>query len=475
MHTSTVTRVLMLLALLSVSACETVSSEGLSHAGPRGVAARMVLGAEPARSSIPYDRLLNSRGEVNDNEDFAAWVQRAEHVEAVYAEAGRGDARAIKVVQHLEKTFADAGDAVAVQVTVPRCLALQELQPGCHPDWTNLGFLGQAPGGRRLKALAFEAYEKRLHELEKRNRLTLAVFNALMAGMVWERTVAGMAAEEGTAMRHGLPPGQATTFKEGLTDLAAFVNEAEGLTPEVLEAKLAEVEATAPGPRLAPDLEALERTRPLVERPPAGVDAGDPLWRRYVLYYEERLAELKRAPAGKAPKPPRSWEGYRKLRQDFSRGLAFQQARAQALQSDAALLSQKDRKWLGAFTRARVEQNVGVKKVDLRYVDVFVYEVEPGLPRRVECFSFKSCDFEKIPGEEWKAQIRADVTEAKQYYGGELEIRRPAIKELYGQRVKVDKIHVVYDAKFKPNVPPNDLKRLLEQILSDNGVEVHFE
>lgn len=184
---STVAHVLALLSLLSLASCGTVSTEGASPWTVRRMASRMALGAEPPRRSVPYERLMNARGDVVDGDELQAWVRHEENIEAAYAEAERGDARAVKLVAYLERTFAGAGYWTAVRVTAPRCLVLSELQSDCHPDWTYLDFVGRGRGGARLKALAFEAYEQHLRELEKRNRLTLAAFNALTAGMVLPR------------------------------------------------------------------------------------------------------------------------------------------------------------------------------------------------------------------------------------------------------------------------------------------------
>jgi len=53
--------------------------------------------------------------------------------------------------------------------------------------------------------------------------------------------------------------------------VAALVDEAAGLTAEVVEAKLLETELELSGPRLRADPALLEQVRPRVDAPPPGV------------------------------------------------------------------------------------------------------------------------------------------------------------------------------------------------------------
>ena len=104
--------------------------------------------------------------------------------------------------------------------------------------------------------------------------------------------------------------------------MASLVDEDAGLTPEVVQAKLARVEFDSAGPRLAGNVAVLEKQRPSLDAPPPGA-AGHPLWSEYVAYYESRVAQLKQ---GTAAKPPLAWAGYERMRGWFARGLAFERA-----------------------------------------------------------------------------------------------------------------------------------------------------
>ena len=114
------------------------------------------------------------------------------------------------------------------------------------------------------------------------------------------------------------------------------MDEAAGLTAEVLESKLLEFESDAAGPRLPADPALLEQLRPRVDAPPPGVPEGNPRWRDYVAYRERRLAELK---AGQEVKGPLRWDAYQPMMGQFARGLEFQRAMTDLLRADAKLPS----------------------------------------------------------------------------------------------------------------------------------------
>ena len=89
-------------------------------------------------------------------------------------------------------------------------------------------------------------------------------------------------------------PGQVSTLTDGAAralletgameragGLASLVDEAAGLTREVVEARLALVEWEAPGPRLTKNVAVLEQQRPSPDAPPPGA-AGNPRWGEYV-------------------------------------------------------------------------------------------------------------------------------------------------------------------------------------------------
>ncbi|WP_434384832.1 hypothetical protein [Melittangium boletus] len=211
---------------------------------------------------------------------------------------------------------------------------------------------------------------------------------------------------------------------------AALVDEALGLTAEVLEAKWAGVEGEATGARLARDAAALEKRRPSREAPPRGAQ-GHPRWAEYVAYYEKRLAEVRE---GRAEKGPLTWEAYEPMRGGFARGLAFERAMVERLRADA-LLPRARRRYLGDFEQPRIETYVGVWKpqVGLRFADVLVLEQAssaPGTAPRVETFSFKSRNLTGLAPRVLTNQMKSDAKEALTYYGETLDVRRSSLKSL---------------------------------------------
>jgi hypothetical protein len=255
------------------------------------------------------------------------------------------------------------------------------------------------------------------------------------------------------------------------------VDEAAGLTREVVESKLAWVEGEAQGSRLSKDVALLEQQRPTPEAPPP-TGQGHPLWSEYVAYYEKRLAELKQ---GKTNKGPLRWEAYEEMRGLFARGLAFERLMVEVLRADAAL-PRELRRYLGGFIKPRIEMYVGVSKpkTGLRFADVLVIEESPlaGQPPRVETFSFKSRDLSALKGKKLNAQMVVDASEAREYYGKTVDIRRPSLKPLLGEstQVPVQRVHLIYEGGgLKPetvNVQRASVNAVQSKIPE---VEVQFE
>ena len=179
----------------------------------------------------------------------------------------------------------------------------------------------------------------------------------------------------------------------------SLVDEAAGLTPEVLEAKLLQAELEAPGPRLSGNVARAGEAAPLAGGSAARHVRSSALWGEYVAYCERRLAELQQRTAVKGPL---RWEGYERMRGVFARGLAFERLMVALLRADAAL-PRAQRRWLRTSTsrasrrtwawRSRTPQA-------LRFADVLVIEERPpaGQPPRVETFSFKSRDLSPAGG-----------------------------------------------------------------------------
>ena len=117
-------------------------------------------------------------------------------------------------------------------------------------------------------------------------------------------------------------PRRAGGTGKGLGGGAALVDEAVGLTREVLDAKCWRWRRR-PGPRLSGDVAVLEKQLAALEKnPPAGA-TSHPLWSEYLDYGRKRLADLKQGTQvkrGRKLEPPLKWEGYLQMRGLVLRG-----------------------------------------------------------------------------------------------------------------------------------------------------------
>jgi hypothetical protein len=272
------------------------------------------------------------------------------------------------------------------------------------------------------------------------------------------------------------PPKKAPVA-EGQGTLASLVDDGVGHTREVVEARLAAAELEAMGPRLPKDVKVLEQHRPSLDAalPEA---QGNPRWREYVDYYNERFKEVKE---GTAAEGPLKWGSYEQLRGWFARGMAFERDMVKLLQEDAKK-PRAERSFLGDFDRPRVETSVGVRKpgTGLRYADVLVIEEGElgGGPRRVETFSFKSRDLARLQGPALEAQMAADAREALRKYGERLDIRRDSLQSLFpkGGEVEVPRVRLVYEGG---ELKPLNADRLRAAVAATKdavpGVEVLFQ
>ena len=256
--------------------------------------------------------------------------------------------------------------------------------------------------------------------------------------------------------------------------VASLADEAAGLSREVLDSKILELELDIPGPRLSRDVAALEKQlAALEELPPAGATAHA-LWSEYLQYGKGRLADLKSKKGGQV-KPPLKWDGYQRMRALLLRGVRFERGRAQLLRDEAAL-PRAQRRLLQDFDSPRVETYVGVRKPEsgLRFADVLVIEQKPppAQPPRVETVSFKSRDFSQLNAKAVEAQMLADAREALAYYGETLDIVRPGLK----LRAQVQRVRLIYEGGDLKPMPIIDLDALRDRIQSSvPGVEVLFQ
>jgi hypothetical protein len=229
-----------------------------------------------------------------------------------------------------------------------------------------------------------------------------------------------------------------------LGGMAALVDEAAGLTSEVVEAKFLAVELESSGPRLSGNVAVLEKQRPSLDAPPLEAQ-GHPLWSEYVSYWEKRLVELKQ---GHTTRPPLAWAGYEQMRGLFSRGLAFERLMVSLLRADAEL-PRAQRRFLQDFNEPRIETYVGVAKPGtpgMRFADVLVIDKQPptGQLPRVETFSFKSRNLSLLKEGPLATQMIADASEALRYYGEALDIRRRSLG-LRDTLVQVHRVRLIYE------------------------------
>lgn len=276
---------------------------------------------------------------------------------------------------------------------------------------------------------------------------------------------------EAKTQRAGPTPARAgaVTSPGGMT---ALVDEAAGLTRDVLESKLAGAELESTGPRLSSNVAVLEKQRPSLDAAPPGAQ-GHPLWGDYVAYFEGRLTELRQ---GKPVEPPLAWDGYGVMRGQFARGLAFERLMVSLLRADAAL-PKAQRRWLMDFNEPRIETHVGVAKQGtpgIRFADVLVIERQPppGQPPRVETFSFKSRDLSQLREKALTVQMIADASAALRYYGETLDILRKTLR----LQTEIRRVRLIYEGGgFKP-AKVRDLDAVMDQVEKRVlGVEVSVQ
>ncbi|MFY0562580.1 hypothetical protein ACN28E_01950 [Archangium lansingense] len=112
----------------------------------------------------------------------------------------------------------------------------------------------------------------------------------------------------------------------------------------------------------------------------------------------------------------------------------------------------------------------------LRFADVLVLEegAPASTPPRVETFSFKSRDLSLLKPSPLAAQMKADASEALGYYGGTVDVRRPALQHL-GSEVTVHRVRLIYEGGA---LKPKDAKEQAAAVAAAQeavpGVEVLF-
>jgi hypothetical protein len=193
-----------------------------------------------------------------------------------------------------------------------------------------------------------------------------------------------------------------------------------------------------------------------------------------VAYWHRRYEEL----AGTRPlpsrvreaKPPLTWESYSTLLNTFQRSLEFQRAVTRWLQQ-----AEGSRQCILGMKQPLVTDNTGLQlegRAYPVYVDQFAVDqatLGPGRQPSVHSFSNKQHNFSGKNWDEMREQLRADGREAATKYGGLVEVRRRG-HPLFGQKVRVSQVHLVYDGKGLSST----LKDELLKIAPRYGVELHF-
>ena len=351
--------------------------------------------------------------------------------------------------------------------------ATRELAPAA----LMVGLYAGGKGVRALRAerLDVEALKAALGRLEE--QLGVNATRELLRQLRASRAGALLAAEWGEAgalalyEARGNPAkaqallAEASRERPGATASTQLPKDFAGVPPEVLEARLAQIEWEATAPRLSRDVSFLKEHPPERDAP-RGAE-GHPLWTEYVSYRETRLAELEQ---GTPAKGPLRWEGYLDLRGQFIRGLMFERAMVARLRADAAL-PRAQRQWLKDFDQPRIETHVGMTKADLRFADVLVVESKPpsGQPPRMETFSFKSRNLHLLDVRELTAQMKADARGALQYYGETVNVRRSGLEGM----VRIQRVRLVYEGGRLRPAQGSTLKAALQSVKSNvAGVEV---
>jgi hypothetical protein len=419
-------------------------------------------------------------------------VQRPEHLEHVYARRDSAD-EAKLLFKWLESQFQRTGVRFA-DMTALACAL--DLPIRCTPDWEFIdSVLGHSdgPGARHLRQVLADSFSAQARQRGVENTVVLSIAQAVLArGMlksaVGKATVAAEArATAGPVPRGGLrgataeaKPPPAVGEEAAAAGAERFVTVTGRLRAprdlSAIQAGLVEAEALETGARQTAVLKDLARLRPLPERPPAGVTAGEALWRDYVTYWERRFSELSGVDARAADiRPPLTWENYRLFRTRFERAMKFQSDVSAMLQGEVEM-PQGKRQLLQEMERPQMSENVGLAREgsDARtYVDQLVVDettLQSASPR-VETFSTKHRDFTQMSDQSLRAQVEADAREALRKYGGTVEIRRQG-HPLFERRVPVSRVHLVYDSGMIPNL--HDLGREMVTAAKKWGVELHF-
>lgn len=419
-------------------------------------------------------------------------VQRPEHLERVYADR-KENSEAKQLFGWLESQFEGTGVRFA-NMTALACAL--DLPIRCTPDWEFIdSVLGHSdgPGARHLRQVLADSFSAQARQRGVENTVVLSIAQAVLTrGMLKSAVGKATVAAAARATAGSMPRGGVRGVTAEAKPLPAAGEEAASAGAErlvtvtgrlraprdlsAIQARLVEAEALETGARQTAVLKDLAKLRPLPESPPAGVTAGEALWRDYVTYWERRFSELSGPDARTAGiRPPLTWENYRLFRTRFARAMKFQSDVSAMLQGEVEL-PQGKRQLLQEMASPQMSENVGLAREgsDARtYVDQLVVDeatLQNASPR-VETFSTKQRDFTQMSDQSVRAQVEADAREALRKYGGTVEIRRQG-HPLFERRVPVSRVHLVYDSGMVPDL--QNLSREMVTAAKKWGVDLHF-
>jgi hypothetical protein len=432
---------------------------------------------EELRKDVPppfdYTLYCDESGTLVGRSSAVLLVYRAEHLERVYADSLAGNSRAQALFAQLETTLRATGQELARKSLGIACGSL----PACVAQWHKLDeFMpSSGEGGLRLRQVMAASFSHEAKLQHVRNTTIAAVLDVLLVGSVLRRGAAGATeAETVTADARTAAAEAAAPVEAGRLALAGLEARIAAEELPALEARLAEAEALETAARHPRSLQELARYRPASSQPPPGIEAEHPRWTSYVAYWHRRYEELagtRPLPSGVSEaKPPLTWNSYSGLLTTFQRSLEFQRAVTRWLQQ-----AEGSRQCIPGMKQPLVTDNTGLQlegRANPVYVDQLAVDQEtlgPGLRPSVHSFSNKQHSFSGKSPDHAREQLRADNREATTKYGGVVEVRRRG-HPLFGQKVRVSQVHIVYDGRELPSA----LKDALLEDALGLGVQLHF-
>jgi hypothetical protein len=307
--------------------------------------------------AFDYGLYSDDEGQLKGERAAVLLVHRSSHLERVYADAQSGNQRAQALVRQLEATFHATGAKVAAMSEGLACPAL----PACAVKWQFLDELvpSRGEGGTRLREQLADGFVREARKQQVSNVAYAAALNVLLVGSLWEvASSAGAGARVAASeARVGVAEAGQVGSEAALERRLALPGATGRMAAEeavAVEARLVHAEALEAGARYTNNVKELAQYRPSRTRPPEGVSPDNPLWPKYVAYWERRCEEL----AGNPELPgPLKWKPYEVLTDTFGRARRFQGSATQAMRREV-LAAPEERVWLRGMKNPRVDENM---------------------------------------------------------------------------------------------------------------------